>query len=119
VEKRRLALCIPSKNPAYHHWTKEKEALLGTMPDRKLAKLLGVSLIALVAQRQRKHIRSIDARRAWTPAEEALLGTATDDEVARCLGRTTVAVCLRRRALRIAVFGAKRQARLRRKLNDQ
>ena len=92
-----LALRIPSQNPAYHHWTSEEDVLLGTMPDEVLAKRLGVSLIAVVARRQRKHVPSIDARPDWSPAEDKLLGTAPDDEIARRLDRTAVAVSLRRK----------------------
>jgi hypothetical protein len=107
VEKRRLALGIPSNNPAYHQWTPDEDALLGTMPDRELARRLGVSLIAVVARRQRKHILSVEARRPWAPEDDRLLGTMADAELAEKLGRTEVAVAIRRRALRIAVFAPK------------
>jgi hypothetical protein len=37
VIKRRLRLGIPNRAPARHVWTQEQIALLGTLPDRKLA----------------------------------------------------------------------------------
>jgi len=37
IRKRRLRLGIPNPVPARHVWTQQQIALLGTMPDRKLA----------------------------------------------------------------------------------
>jgi hypothetical protein len=91
-------------------WTAEEDAQLGTMPDRKLAKLLGRHKETIRERRSklgiasfRKHGPSTPSRE-WTPAEDALLGTMTDPELAARLGCTWRLVYNRRVKLGVASF---------------
>src|SRR5207253_2453423 len=93
-------------------WLPEEDALLGTIPDEKLARKLGRPVATVTRRRQDKHIwlekkpwrpedekiLGICVRRAapeWRPEEEALLGTAPDKEIAVRLNRSAGAVHLR------------------------
>src|SRR5207249_5735360 len=94
-------------------WTKAEDALLGTMPDRRLAKKLGRSFKAV---RARRHAKRISFYRKWLPKEDKVLGTRTDLEVAKRIRRTPGVVADRRRALGIACFEARRPSTVAEKL---
>ena len=75
-------------------WKPEEDALLGTLPDPKLAKLVRRHRTTIQEQRLklgipsfRKHGPSTPSRE-WAPADDALLGTITDLELAARLGCT-------------------------------
>jgi hypothetical protein len=88
-------------------WEREENALLGTMPDKEVAKRVGRSATAVHAHRRSLGIRSYYKRKPqsepvkWTPAKDKLLGTMPDSKVARRLGCSPMAVFYRRRKLRI------------------
>jgi len=78
--------------------------LLGTEPDRKLARRLGRTLAAVQVRRIKRKIPSaLPTARRWTAREDALLGTKADAEVGRLLGRGTAGVRRRRRLLHICL----------------
>jgi hypothetical protein len=81
-------------------WTAEEVALLGTMPDARLAGRLGRTVRAVARKRfdlgVPAHSGWAGGGRAWTKAEIALLGTDRDEVIARKLGRTRNAVTLQR-----------------------
>ena len=83
-------------------YTPEEDKLMGTMPNRQLAKRLGRTRIAVQARRIHLGIPILNPiSHVWTPAEDALLGTATDTEIAARLGRKIEVVCMRRQKLGI------------------
>ena len=105
VENRRRRLGVPSRSKPWRatasgeqtgrnaaFWTKKEEALLGTMPDERLAKMLGRSVKAVRAHR---HARRISMRKEWQPSDNKLLGKRPDRELARLRGFTTQTVSLR------------------------
>ncbi len=94
-------------------WTKEEDALLGTLPDERLAKKLRRSLVAV---RSRRHLKRISLRRSWRPAEDKLLGTQSDHQIARRLRRAASHVSARRRQLGIPSFDEQQQAAVAKKL---
>lgn len=69
-----------------HGWTAEQEARLGKVPDGRLAKELGISLMAVFHRRRKLGIAPFGKRRQWTAEEEAMLGVLTDTEIAAKLG---------------------------------
>lgn len=83
--------------------------VLGTIPDRDVAKLIGCSTAYVAKQRK---LRSLDApgtrkRHEWTAEEDALLGTDTDAKIAARLNVSTTTVSLRRRIKQIDAFAKK------------
>src|SRR5258708_38349053 len=83
-------------------WLAEEDALLGTMPDLKLARRLGRPAHTVARRRQEKHIWL--ARKPWRPEDDKILGSRPDSQVARLLGRKLGTVALRRRQLGIRCF---------------
>ena len=94
-------------------WTKEEDALLGTMPDERLAKKLSRSVEAV---RSRRHEKRISLRRTWRPEDDRLLGTRPDSQIARLVKWTTSSVSERRRRLGIPSFDEQRRSSLTKKL---
>lgn len=81
--------------------------VLGTIPDKDVAKLINCSIAYVAKQRK---LRGLDApgtrkRHNWTPEDEALLGTDTDANIAERLGVSVTTVSLRRRMKQIDAFG--------------
>jgi hypothetical protein len=94
-------------------WTKREDALLGTMPDARLAKRLHRSVSAIGA---RRHLKRISLRRIWTPAEDKLLGARPDSQIAARLKLSTSSVAERRRRVGIASFERQQRAQIAAKL---
>ena len=97
-------------------WQPEHEAMLGTMPDKQLARKLGLNPETVYRRRKtlgipshRPH-RSVTPRRVWTPAEDRLLGTMPDNALAVRLGCTSAMVYHRRKALGVRPFAASGEA---------
>ena len=86
-------------------WTRERAALLGTMPDRHLAQRLGVTPVMVAYQRKRLGIEKFAPPSAWSDQHDHLLGTKTDAALAQELGVPKHLVLKRRRALKIPAFG--------------
>jgi DNA-binding CsgD family transcriptional regulator len=82
-------------------WTPELVARLGSEPDRKIARELGIAETSVHKKRRRHGIPPFQAKRRWKPEELALVGTAPDAEIARKLGRTPEAVAHVRRMRRV------------------
>jgi hypothetical protein len=59
-----------NRNDAF--WMDQQDALLGTMPDQRLAKKLGRSVDAV---RARPHVERIRLRKGWRPEDEKILGS--------------------------------------------
>ncbi|HTV43099.1 MAG TPA: hypothetical protein VMF08_21220 [Candidatus Sulfotelmatobacter sp.] len=79
------------------NWTRDEEALLGTLSDGELALRLKRSVTAVQVRRLTLRIPKPDPRyRAWKPAEEKLLGTVPDSQLAEQLGRSRASVTARR-----------------------
>lgn len=95
ISNKRKELGIPSHrkvsnkwNPLIN-WTPELDALVGTMPDVKLAEQLGVSHHVVFMRRVNLGIPKFSV---WTDTAISLLGTMTDKDLAELLGvhETTV-----------------------------
>jgi len=74
----------PRKLFAHHRWTRDEEALLGSISDRALAWKLGRTIVAVAARRHLKHIRTT---KTWRPEDDRVLGTRPDSQIARLLKR--------------------------------
>lgn len=90
----------------YDHWTSAEEKLLGTAPDRDVARLIGRTEWAVKARRLKLHLPAISPPRAkrrggWTSEMDERLGTAPDAEIAEQVGKSVSAVTHRRRRLGI------------------
>ncbi len=86
------------------HWTPRALGLLGKVPDRVVADLLGCTPATVLVKRRALGVPP--ARSAnWTPERDARLGTATDQSLADEWGLTLAAVFHRRRALGIPASG--------------
>lgn len=78
-------------------WSSANDHLLGTMPDRKLADLLGFTAAVVTYQRALRLVPAYrPAARKWTADEDGRLGSESDAQIALELGRTETAVRLRR-----------------------
>ncbi len=82
---------------------------LGTMPDARLAAILGVKPEAVTSKRTSLGIasagRSQESRRPWTEAELKMFGQFADTHVAKVSKRGRRHVRSKRESLGIAVFG--------------
>ena len=82
-------------------WPRANDALLGTMPDAALAKLLHRSSAAVTRRRHELKIRAfrLQGRAAkWGATELAMLGRYPDEELANITGRTIEEVQAKRLA---------------------
>lgn len=104
VRNQRRAFKIPAflRRSAGRRWTVAETRLLGTMPDKELARRLKRTLPAL---QSRRHILGIPylnpTFKRWKPEEDKLLGRFSDEEVARRANRPLNSVKTRRQYLRI------------------
>jgi hypothetical protein len=91
VQRRRFSLGIPPYAgspflPPGHEWTRREIRLLGTLPDRKVAKILGLSDSTVMYKRQALRIPPYRRRLPpirWTKKMLSLLGKVPDVEIAR------------------------------------
>ena len=79
-------------------WTAEEDSLLGTRPDRDLAREFGRTVFAVVTRRQEKRVF---ISRQWRPEDDRMLGKFCDRQVALLLGRQSGTVSARRLKLGI------------------
>lgn len=84
------------------------EKLSGTLPDKQVALLLGLTPHQVRGWRRRNG--KFTPVQRWTDAEDALLGTETDAVIARKLGRTKKAVLHRRLFLGVCRADDKKRA---------
>lgn len=77
MQARRALFGVLLQRRQHPRWTADDDRLLGTMPDKELARRLGRTFIAVRARRSLKGILTHwhPAVRQWTPAELAMLGT--------------------------------------------
>jgi hypothetical protein len=81
-------------------WAPEENALLGTIPDKRLARRLKRSYDAVAARRLRQGIPSCNPKRKlWRPEDDQILGTRPDGQIALLLRRTVLSIRNRRRKL--------------------
>jgi hypothetical protein len=104
------ARVVAERQAAGEGWQVAWDALLGTAPDKVLAKRFGccADLVwrrrkALGVASHRPH-RPMTPAREWTAAEDRMLGTMPDSELAVKLGCTSMMVLYRRRKLGVAAF---------------
>ena len=113
VRRKRRALGIPAYLPPPHDrfsgfaWTAEDLALLGKLPDQKVADLLGIS--ATVVNRKRLELKIPATSPAapairWTDEMLACLGHIADVEVAKRFGISIAAVKRKRERLGVPAF---------------
>lgn len=105
---------IPDNSSRGGIWTPDRIALLGAMPDRALARVVGVSKAAVGDQRRRRQISGYSQRQhiAWTKEQIALLGTDTDTAIAIELGLSRPAVSRKRRSLGLPSVSERSVARI-------
>ena len=85
-------------------WLPEERKLLGTMPDREVARALNRTEKAVRCTRQKLRILAYQTPfHRWTPEEEQLLGTLPDAEVAARTGHPLSGVIQRRLSLHICL----------------
>jgi hypothetical protein len=91
-------------------WTRAEEELLGTMPDKRLARRLNRSAETVRTRRANKGIPVFNPKKHWwTPDDDKLLGLRPDAQVAMLLGIKASAVKHRRQQLRISLPGQERK----------
>src|SRR5262245_40950488 len=93
-------------------WTARELKLLGRVPDSVLARRLGRTIKAVVAEREFRRVALVTPSRRWTAREIRLLGTMPDLEVARRLRRNPSSIRYQRAALQIPVFKSRAPARV-------
>jgi hypothetical protein len=82
-------------------WTEEEIALLGQLPDAKIARKIRRTVEAVRRKRGKLGLANPTTTH-WTAEEIALLGTMFDDEVANRLGRSAASVTQKRWKLGIS-----------------
>lgn len=90
-------------------WLADMVALIGTMPDRLVAKTLGLKESSVTRMRYEKRIKAFPEKhqrrgrkmRVWTQDEIEMLGTMPDRFVANRIGISSAAVCKKRHKLNI------------------
>jgi hypothetical protein len=85
-------------------WNAEADALLPTMSDRAVAKLVGVHRKTVAARRRQLGIPLHKPPHVWTAVEDALLGTMSDAAVGRQLNLNTPVVWRRRHRLGVPAW---------------
>ena len=91
-------------DPADRMWSAAEESLVGTRPDREVARMLKRSVGAVGARRQLKGIPYQNpAMSRWTAKELALMGRVSDVEVVARTGRPRKNVQCKRQALGMLV----------------
>ncbi len=91
-------------DPADRPWTTKEERVIGTMPDREAARLIGRTVGAVIAHRRLNAIPyRYPLNRPWTPAELKLLGRRPDAEIAEQTGHSLKSVQGKRLELGIRV----------------
>jgi hypothetical protein len=98
IHTRRRQLAGGKVRKSQPEWTLEEDRLLGTKPDKALARKFARPVSAVRHRRWKKRIR---VRKDWRPADDRILGTRKDREVALLLGRTQSNVSWRRKKLGI------------------
>ena len=78
-------------------WSWWEVELLGSMPDRRLARRLHRSVQSVTARRRAAHIPIFNSKiHRWTPADDKVLSERPDAQVAMLLGISPLAVKARR-----------------------
>jgi hypothetical protein len=110
VRERRRQLSLPAFQPTGRRpWTRAEEELLGTLPDKQLARRFKRTLESVRTRRASKGIPVCDPKKhRWTADDDKLLGLRPDAQVALLLRITKEAVKHRRHQLRISLPGQER-----------
>lgn len=88
-------------------WTKAQEHMLGRKPDRKVAEIVGVTLLAVVQKRYKLGIPRFGGpqHQDWPEEANDYLGSMTDQELADIFGLERSTVTKRRIRAGIEPFG--------------
>ena len=102
IFRRRRKLRLAPFRPYGRLWHRAEEELLGTMPDRKLARRLKRSVLSVASRRRARHIPIFHPKKhRWTPADDKLLSERPDAQVAMLLGISRLAA--KHRRLRLGI----------------
>jgi hypothetical protein len=86
-------------NPKAKPWVASEDQLLGTMPDRTLAKQLERTPLAVAARRRLLGLPPVLTAKRWRPDELELLGKVSDQELSNRTGHPRGSVCVKRNKL--------------------
>ena len=92
-------------------WTPDKDALLGTASDPKIAARLGCTADMVYGRRRklkRPAYRRLPNGRPWTAAELAAMGTMIDRQLAERFGRSVLNVARKRTKMGIPAFSRRK-----------
>lgn len=101
---------LPNKNPRREavDWSRKNLALLGKLPDERVAEIIRISRKSVLGKRKRLGIESFAVGtqfwHPWTEEEIARLGKTTDRELAEQLGIQPMCVTAKRRQMGIESF---------------
>lgn len=101
---------LPNKNPRREavDWSRKNLALLGKLPDERVAEIMGISRKSVLGKRKRLGIESFAVGtqfwHPWTEEDIARLGKTTDRELAEQLGIQPMCVTAKRRQMGIESF---------------
>jgi hypothetical protein len=91
-------------DPNTRVWTPDEEKVVGTKPDREVARMLGRSVAAVTARRIGKGIAYVNPTlRPWTEKDLRLLRRLAPDEVSKRTGHSLVSVKSKRRKVGIII----------------
>ena len=97
-----------TRHPRQLRWSAKNAKLLGQIPDARLARKLGISLVSVQLERRRRGIEPFRPRRPdiqWTRQMIQLLGTDIDDRIAERLGLSMPSVRHKRQRMGIPAYG--------------
>lgn len=107
IAKRRRKLGIVRSVVITNPWTPEQIQLLGTKPDRILARKFGRKTGSVQGKRKSLGIPICPEKHFWRPADDDLLGKYCDEDIARLLKISVLAVKTRRNELKIPMKDSK------------
>jgi hypothetical protein len=97
-----------SPRPNAVKWTRQNVELLGKIPDKRIAEIMGVCRKSIMRKRKQLGIESYaDATQfwhRWTEEQIAKIGTMTDRAMGEELGISVMCVVLKRRSLGIQAY---------------
>jgi hypothetical protein len=104
---------VPARHPLFEPliWNQPALDALGTVPDVKLAALLGINSHTVQAKRRTLGIPTYRPPHVWTAAEDELLGKVSDREICKRLKLSPRTVHDRRRLLNIPAWQKRHQRR--------
>ncbi len=116
VGKQRISRGIPKADRSTINWTPKRLAMLGAMPDAKVAEKLGVTPNAIYQKRHKVGIAAFgkstkQKKHKWTAKQVKMLGRLTDAQVAQIVGVSSGAVHQKRMVMGIDAPKERRRGR--------